>query len=310
MPGNSPPDDLEIAPPIFAGKAWHFFGGWCLEDPPQLVCFVCYWKDGAIIANQLRFWRIVAQRWVEDTGNLVGCESIQHGGVPARNQRRVDGNLFLWRSAAFFPHQTPRWFKKGIAMSDHFFLGMFVGELDTVPSAYWRFFAQHAPEAQDSNVPRHSDAVCSFCANFALRGTCEHTHVAFVETGQISLTKARMPQWKTKSTPTSHMQDVDIILPGPSVPAEPSSAKWLGSPAIYKTWSKSPFGRGNYPILRGLAITMVCKYSVWLTMAVDNFPVIFHHANSNHPWGWPIFVESVSLGSFQHIGVFLGSFFL
>ena len=159
-----------------------------------------------------------------------------------------------------------------------------MGELDALPSAYWRFSAQHAPEAQDSNVPRHSDAVCSFCANFALRGTCEHTQVAFVETGQISLTKARMPQWKTKSTPTSHMQDVDIILPGPSVPAEPSSAKWLGSPAIYKTWSERPFGRGNYPILRGLAITMVCKYSVWLTMAVfRNFPVIFHHANSNHP---------------------------
>lgn len=108
--------------------------------------------------------------------------------------------------------------------------------------AYWRFSAQHAPEAQDSNVPRHSDAVCSFCLNFALHGTCEHTHVAFVETGHISLTKARMPQWKTRSTPTSHMQDVDIILPGPSVPAEPSSASAASSSRQLPKPSKLPTG--------------------------------------------------------------------
>ena len=109
--------------------------------------------------------------------------------------------------------------------------------------AYWHFSGQHAPEAQDGNVPRHSDAICSFCLNFALHGTCEHTHVAFVETGQISLTKARLPQWKkTRSTPTSHMQEVDIILPGPSVPAEPSSASAASSSRQLPKPSKLPTG--------------------------------------------------------------------
>ena len=37
----------------------------------------------------------------------------------------------------------------------------------TPSRAYWHFSVQQAREAQDSNVPKHSDAVCSFCHNYA-----------------------------------------------------------------------------------------------------------------------------------------------
>ena len=74
----------------------------------------------------------------------------------------------------------------------------------------------------------HVHAVCAFCLPFALHGTCEHTHVAFVDTKQVDLTEARLPQWgKQRPAPTSHLPDVALVLPGPAVPeaAESSCAR-------------------------------------------------------------------------------------
>ena len=63
-------------------------------------------------------------------------------------------------------------------------------------SNLWR---RHDPEhVHDSHgaaaAVEHSQALCTFCVEFALHGTCEHTHVALHAADRLSLSQSRMPE--------------------------------------------------------------------------------------------------------------------
>eukprot|EP00434_Breviolum_minutum_P028258 symbB.v1.2.024998.t1/scaffold2404.1/size80018/2 len=90
--------------------------------------------------------------------------------------------------------------------------------LGTAARSYWRYGSEKAMPQPEAAA--HQGAICMFCLEFCLHGTCEHTHVAFIETKQISLLEAELPQRNPRrAPPMSDIPALDLILPGPaSVP--------------------------------------------------------------------------------------------
>ena len=76
--------------------------------------------------------------------------------------------------------------------------------------SYWQFTGKGCDN-------HHMNAVCMFCLEFALHGSCEHTHAAFVETKQLSLQQAHLPQFgRRPPEPPWHIPPIDLIIPGPA----------------------------------------------------------------------------------------------
>ena len=61
----------------------------------------------------------------------------------------------------------------------------------------------------------HVQAICAFCQEFCLHGSCEHTHAAFLHLDYISLQLPVFPERSAK-TPIFEQPLVEVLVPGPA----------------------------------------------------------------------------------------------
>ena len=70
----------------------------------------------------------------------------------------------------------------------------------------------------------HVQGVCAFCSHFAVHGTCEHLHAAFLHLGHISVSAPIFPS-RQQAVPASERESVSVLLPAAQrVAREPSSS--------------------------------------------------------------------------------------